>query len=361
MAQRLAEIYESNINAFLSMFSFSVLVFLQMIFEKQLNGNIPARDLGNDARYAALAELYSQLEYLGLIDYKGGNIFVAGILEGVIPSNFKFIEQQLNRWQEMEDCACGILLAYGILEKQTFYRMFGSCYPNLSKDEVSTFLSRRIAVLGASDYLNVGRELWIFSELVDDPEGWYLAMKGRGDIPYRKYTREDFIRVNKTGLIKRPKNYEKLISIFHEKGMSNRKAEDVLFSAVIHHCCELDIDLGVPEYIKEIAWNNIDEVQQVLDLYREFQNDTPIWYNKGNTPNEVRTLFSPIKINPRDNWPYAKDLSGIPGINASIKKDNVLPFPSTSISDKKAGRNDPCPCGSGKKYKNCCGSINADD
>ena len=23
---------------------------------------------------------------------------------------------------------------------------------------------------------------------------------------------------------------------------------------------------------------------------------------------------------------------------------------------KKVGRNDPCPCGSGKKYKNCCGS-----
>jgi uncharacterized protein YecA (UPF0149 family) len=21
------------------------------------------------------------------------------------------------------------------------------------------------------------------------------------------------------------------------------------------------------------------------------------------------------------------------------------------------GRNDPCPCGSGKKYKNCCGNI----
>jgi preprotein translocase subunit SecA len=23
--------------------------------------------------------------------------------------------------------------------------------------------------------------------------------------------------------------------------------------------------------------------------------------------------------------------------------------------EKKIGRNDPCPCGSGKKYKNCCG------
>ena len=25
-----------------------------------------------------------------------------------------------------------------------------------------------------------------------------------------------------------------------------------------------------------------------------------------------------------------------------------------AVSDKKAGRNDPCPCGSGKKYKKCC-------
>ena len=25
------------------------------------------------------------------------------------------------------------------------------------------------------------------------------------------------------------------------------------------------------------------------------------------------------------------------------------------VKDDKVGRNDPCPCGSGKKYKNCCG------
>ena len=27
----------------------------------------------------------------------------------------------------------------------------------------------------------------------------------------------------------------------------------------------------------------------------------------------------------------------------------------TIVKGKKIGRNDPCPCGSGKKYKNCCG------
>ena len=27
-------------------------------------------------------------------------------------------------------------------------------------------------------------------------------------------------------------------------------------------------------------------------------------------------------------------------------------------SDQVVGRNDPCPCGSGKKYKKCCGKDN---
>ena len=28
---------------------------------------------------------------------------------------------------------------------------------------------------------------------------------------------------------------------------------------------------------------------------------------------------------------------------------------TTIVKGKKIGRNDPCPCGSGKKYKHCCG------
>ena len=27
----------------------------------------------------------------------------------------------------------------------------------------------------------------------------------------------------------------------------------------------------------------------------------------------------------------------------------------TIVKEHKVGRNDPCPCGSGKKYKKCCG------
>ncbi len=39
--------------------------------------------------------------------------------------------------------------------------------------------------------------------------------------------------------------------------------------------------------------------------------------------------------------------------NIFEEEENSLALPA--IQEKKVGRNDPCPCGSGKKYKKCCG------
>jgi len=35
--------------------------------------------------------------------------------------------------------------------------------------------------------------------------------------------------------------------------------------------------------------------------------------------------------------------------------ERLLNPPKPKIAEKKLGRNEPCPCGSGKKYKKCCG------
>jgi len=43
--------------------------------------------------------------------------------------------------------------------------------------------------------------------------------------------------------------------------------------------------------------------------------------------------------------------AGLPG-----EDEGPLPPPVETIHSQHAvGRNDPCPCGSGKKYKKCCG------
>ncbi len=41
--------------------------------------------------------------------------------------------------------------------------------------------------------------------------------------------------------------------------------------------------------------------------------------------------------------------------NIAVKTEYQKPKEVVNIGDKKVGRNDPCPCGSGKKYKKCCG------
>lgn len=38
-----------------------------------------------------------------------------------------------------------------------------------------------------------------------------------------------------------------------------------------------------------------------------------------------------------------------------VKQKPSVAAPQISKPSPKVGRNDPCPCGSGKKYKNCCG------
>jgi preprotein translocase subunit SecA len=44
---------------------------------------------------------------------------------------------------------------------------------------------------------------------------------------------------------------------------------------------------------------------------------------------------------------------------AKVTPNRTAPPKQVVRSGEKVGRNDPCPCGSGKKYKKCCGATHA--
>ena len=50
-----------------------------------------------------------------------------------------------------------------------------------------------------------------------------------------------------------------------------------------------------------------------------------------------------------------KDLGEAKHVTAEDGKEKVKPQPI--VKGDQVGRNDPCPCGSGKKYKNCHGQA----
>ncbi|HQW12566.1 MAG TPA: preprotein translocase subunit SecA [Saprospiraceae bacterium] len=100
------------------------------------------------------------------------------------------------------------------------------------------------------------------------------------------------------------------------------------------------------------------------DLISKINHDVTAYLSKGNVLIEVRpeqvreakqqrTDFSKAKVRKDDSDGYDESIEGSDeGAQALMQK------PQTFIrSEKKIGRNDPCPCGSGKKYKNCHGNF----
>lgn len=71
-----------------------------------------------------------------------------------------------------------------------------------------------------------------------------------------------------------------------------------------------------------------DQLNEFVQLLSAFDNSTRLWSNNGHTPNEIFSLY---------------------------EQKNLSPRPNQATKKAKIGRNDPCPCGSGLKYKKCCG------
>ena len=62
----------------------------------------------------------------------------------------------------------------------------------------------------------------------------------------------------------------------------------------------------------------------------------------------VRRLYFTVVAQPVERKQVAQPVAASHGGDDSVHK-----VPKKAA--EKVGRNDPCPCGSGKKYKNCCG------
>ncbi|MGB2688758.1 MAG: PBPRA1643 family SWIM/SEC-C metal-binding motif protein [Desulfobacterales bacterium] len=60
------------------------------------------------------------------------------------------------------------------------------------------------------------------------------------------------------------------------------------------------------------------------------------------------------KIFEQNNWEYKIEI--VPDKPEDIADlEILLNRPEPKEAEKKVGRNEPCSCGSGKKYKKCCG------
>lgn len=76
---------------------------------------------------------------------------------------------------------------------------------------------------------------------------------------------------------------------------------------------------------------------------------------------EIELCIEPEKLyynmlNAKAKWLYGlKEWDRVLDENKRTEITRAWRNDHMAVSKKTVGRNDPCPCGSGKKYKNCCG------
>lgn len=157
--------------------------------------------------------------------------------------------------------------------------------------------------------------------------------------------------------------------------MEDRKADSIMEELVYSCRC---LDAGIADVLQRleqmgVAFKGKDCADEFIKVYQDFHNNTRMQANRGHTPNELLSLYPPEQQVPQTISLGPNIRKGI--ANGSIRVSDLrqqilsaqLPNEDlrmellkelAEIQPKKAtkiGRNELCPCGSGKKYKKCCG------
>ena len=92
---------------------------------------------------------------------------------------------------------------------------------------------------------------------------------------------------------------------------------------------------------RNVVFESDKQMETFASIMTNVNNNTRMLEFRGYTPNEISGAV----------WPFAT------GKPHTAMPNSFVPtaMPMQPASARKIYPNDPCPCGSGKKYKKCCG------
>ena len=208
-------------------------------------------------------------------------------------------------------------------------------------------------------------------------DDFYEMAQAQGNKPYYIPPKKELLKYENE------RYYEKTVQTdamqrFLEKDMklSKEKVDELMFELHLT-LCGLNFSLNQAVDVMdrhEVRFDTKSRAEKFATLYVEWSNHTRIPANRGYSPNG---LF--MRQKPTERIP--KEISFGPGLIGALQNGDMDPeefkqairemdLPSEALRQNmlenienaqqqkpaKVGRNDPCPCGSGKKYKKCCGA-----
>ncbi len=252
----------------------------------------------------------------------------------------------------MDDLMMGLLTYTGMLPvekmQEGVYQLFRQM--GAPDEELTDLHSDCMGVFAAryapdSFWVAPDKEVWMLHPDLDDPEAlWHRLQE-----PFiRKMAyptldaKEVVYAMRDMGLPGEMTRYDPLLQ-WMEAHCKQEEIPDLIYDIIM----AVENERGNAAFgllMQQSDFESIGQFDEGMNLLQHVMNDIPRWWNKGWSP----TMMMAKKDQPRNVQMWSKK---------SLLGDGVMQHPQGRQAQAvpMPGRNDPCPCGSGKKYKHCCG------
>lgn len=279
---------------------------------------------------------------------------------------------------------------YGIISLKKAYEIISEQNPSLISEqdfiafaEIARHECEDYYILGAEDiYTNkapvepMRREIIDILLMTDDTSRYTQLREIQRGKPYYIPQKKELLQYDDALHCEESPSATELKKFIEAKlRLKDQKAEDVFQGLIYNARC---LGAGFQDLMQHleklgIRFRSAGDVQKFAALYQDFHNNTRMQCNRGYTPNEMTAMQPPEQRIPR-SMSFGPNLRGAiasGSMKAQELREGVLAMelPSEELrasllkeiaaaatpAKTKVGRNDLCPCGSGKKFKKCCG------
>jgi hypothetical protein len=225
---------------------------------------------------------------------------------------------------------------YGMVHKDKVVEIYNSQNEDqVSLVDVEEFISKPPKEL--EDVFIYPHQDYFVHETILENDEFDLMLRKKGNKPYYVPKKNELLKYVDGDYFEKTKQYNALLKYLKKNFFNPGDEEAEWLAEDIQGMCQFGVDFQTIfnsfDNIK-ISFKDIGQVNEVMQLVMELSNNIRIWENNGYTPHEIFEKFERPNLRSLPDKPYD--------------------FNETVVKKKKIGRNDPCPCGSGKKYKKCC-------
>jgi len=177
-------------------------------------------------------------------------------------------------------------------------------------------------------------------EAVESKEDLELLLEKQGEKPFYVPEKEELLCYADDAYFERGKAYEDVKAyikkyLVPDETLAEAVADDIQLACAFGEGPQDALNVFLS---REIEFQSEEQVYTVGKLISALNNETRMWENRGFTPNELKKL----------GLLGDDEMAEMPEIQRKKQETFVR-------EGRKIGRNEKCPCGSGKKYKHCCG------